>query len=254
MRDENAHEGSIDRVIGQRSWDALGLGDRSSALEGTLGEVSAFWVLCDAGSETACLQQSVAALGHRLFAWSTRLSAEKGVSPTVGSHVYLRRSIRRAGLKKFAHLPFVESLYSSYPSFDEEARDSVEALLRRNSGYALGIASPDGRPEQWVGAAQLLESHFSLSFDFENTIELESLRRRLVALYVSAAIVMGFMPIVPLNQHAVSGHVIFCASNSYEWVAGRLAVGDALPSVQEGRSSEREIFDLVAEGCDLAYL
>ncbi|MFF9395568.1 hypothetical protein [Streptomyces griseoluteus] len=242
-------------VIGQRSWDASGLGDRSSAIEGSLGNVSAFWMLCDPDGEMDCLGKTLASFtGHRLFAWSSRLSAEAVAPSEADAHVYFRRSIKRAGLKKFPQMSFVESSYSSYLDFGSEAQEALKPFLSRNSGYALGIGSSGADPERWTGAAQLMEDHFSLAYDFENTVELEAVRRKSVALYVSAAIVMGFMPIIPLNRHPLSGHVIFCPAESYDRVAGELAVGDRHFSTTEAESSEREIVGFFAEGGDLAYL
>ncbi|MBV1948059.1 hypothetical protein [Streptomyces sp. BV129] len=255
MRDENPRGSLSDGVIGQRSWDVHGMGGRSSALEGSLGDVSAFWILCDSESEMECLGRTVESFtGHRLFTWSSRLSAEAVAPAEADAHVYLRRSVKRAGLKAFPQLPFLDSSFSSYLDFGSEAQETVEPFLRRSSGYALAIGSSDAGPERWAGAAQLMEGHFSLARDFENTPELESLRRKSVALYISAAIVMGFMSIVPLNRHPVSGHVIFCPAESYDRVARALAAGEHRFSVRDAELREREIDKFFADGGDLAYL
>ena len=148
-------------------------------------------------------------------------------------------------------MPFVESTYRRYSHLNTDHHAEIEPLMHRNSGYALAIGAPDCISDGWAGAAQLLEGHFSLSFDFENTLGLESLRRKLATLYVLAAVEMGFMPLVPLNRHPDAGHVIFYRSSSYEAVAGKLAKYSA---VLDGDSGMQQITSFLSGGGGLAYL
>ncbi|MFF8478611.1 hypothetical protein [Streptomyces sp. NPDC015414] len=239
-------------ILGQPAWDVPAIAPHISALEGSLPEISAFWIMCDPVGELACLQETVAAFtDHQLFTWSTRILAEEQPPPSEDSRVYLRRFGRRAGLAKFSMLPFVKSTYLRHPRFQAEDHGDIEPLPRRNSGYALGIGAAECPSERWTGAAQLLEGHFSLAFDFENTVEMESLRRKLVALYVSTAIEMDLMPLIPLNRHPAGGHVLFCRSSSYSTAAEALAEHSA---VREGDSATQELITFLDSGGGLAYL
>ncbi|MFF7240286.1 hypothetical protein [Streptomyces collinus] len=239
-------------VLGQPAWNVPEIAPRISALEGCLSGVSAFWIMCDPVDELACLQETVAAFtDHQLFTWSTRILAEEQPSPSEDSRVYLRRFGRRPGLARFSMLPFVESTYLRHPRFEAEDHGDIEPLPRRNSGYALAIGAADCPSERWTGAAQLLEGHFSHAFDYENTVEMESVRRKLVALYVSTALEMDLMPLIPLNRHPAGGHVLFCRSSSYSTAAEALA--EHAP-VREGDSATQELATFLDGGGDLAYL
>lgn len=249
----NQSQNAVQKTIfGQPAWDYPGIDSRISALEGSLPGVSAFWIMCDPIDELTCLQETLAAFtDHQLFTWSTKILAEEQPAPSEDSRVYLRRFGRRAGLAKFSILPFVESTYLRHPRFKADDHGEIEPLPRRTSGYALGIGAADCPSERWTGAAQLLEGHFSLSFDFENTVEMESLRRKLVALYVSTAIEMDLMPLIPLNRHPAGGHVLFCRSSSYSTAAEALAEHSA---VREGDSATQELTTFLDSGGGLAYL
>ncbi|MHB9857555.1 hypothetical protein [Streptomyces sp. YIM S03343] len=238
-------------VVGQSVWDSVRVGSFLS-LEGDLPGISAFWVMCDAAEELTCLEESVASVSRNcLFSWSARISTDGQSDGRRDHHVYLKRAGRRAGLKKFPSMPFVESLYGRYLNFGSDCHEEIEPLLRRTSGYAIGIGYSDTASESWVGAAQLMESHFSLSFDFENTIELESLRSRLVALYVSVAVEMDIMPVIPLNRHPTAGHVIFCRANAYRSVAERLAEPFTM---LDGDAGLPKLTAFLGGGGGLAYL
>lgn len=240
-------------ILGQSTWDRPRGEWSLSVLEGSLlSEVSAFWVMCDPVNELLCLQETVASFGGcQLFTWATRISADEQPASGQNTHAYLTRIGRRAGIKKFPSMPFVESTYRCYSHLNADHYPEIEPLLHRNSGYALGIQVSGGRSDGWAGAAQLLEGHFSLAFDFENSPDLEALRRKLVTLYVSAAIEMGFMPLVPLNRHPAAGHVLFCHNSSYDAVAEKLGQNS---SVLDGDSGMQQIANFLDGGGGLAYL
>lgn len=238
-------------IAGQRTWNPDEAASVSST-EGELPGVSAFWVMYDPEKEEIGFRETLTAFSeHHLFTWSAGIATEERSLSPQDQEVCLHRAGLRAGTKKFPAMPFMESTYRRYRDVGTAAYSAVEPLLRKKSGYAFGIGPSELATDAWTGSAQLLESHFSLAFDFENTITLESQRRKLLSLYLEVSVGMGIMPFIPLNRHPLAGTVIFCSSSSYQAVADRLAT---ISTILEGESGAREIARLADAGGGMSYL
>ncbi|MEU0397924.1 hypothetical protein ABZ208_35255 [Streptomyces sp. NPDC006208] len=238
-------------IVGQRTWSPAEA-EPVAATEGELPGISAFWVMYDPAQEEADFSKTLRVFPeHHLFTWSAAIAAAEPSPSAADRTLSLHRTGLRAGTKRFPAMPFMESVYRRYPECGDVEYSAVEPLMRKRSGYAFGIGPSTLAAEAWTCSAQLLESHFSLAFDVENSVALEAQRRKLVSLYLEVAVGMGIMPLVPLNRHPLAGTVIFCSSASYHAVADRLTT---LAVILEGESGAREIARLAEAGGGMAYL
>lgn len=237
--DDNATPPQI-LVVGQQKWEPDTVASASS-LEGELRGVSAFWVMYAPEHEQAGFLKTLHAFpDHHLFTWAAGIKPEPPPEPATNDHehICLHRVGRRAGTKKFPQLPFMESTYRRYSHFDAADYPNLDRELHRGSGYALGIGPKDLPSDAWTVSAQTLETHFSWSFDIENTPAQEILRGKLLSTYVEAAVDKGIWPLVPLNRDPCAGIVFFCARVAYSAIANKLATIATSPLLEYEQANQ----------------
>ncbi|MFJ5709107.1 hypothetical protein [Streptomyces sp. NPDC093105] len=244
-------------IAGQSSWDATGIGSAVSSLDGPLEGIGAIWVFCDPTSEGDAWAATLPRLSRtRILTWSARLRPRGWEPPQEDdSHSLLWRSGPRARAHQFHGLPWVESRYQSFSNSESAVRELSGALAVRSSGFAYAVGDSRGRDEDlkdaWIQAAQIMESHFSLSRDFENSPLLESRRRRITNLYVTFCVEVGIFPLIPLNKHPNAGFVLFCPTVDFPDVFRRMTEG---ARHFEGGAATTRIREFIDHGGDLAYL
>ncbi|MFF9427480.1 hypothetical protein [Streptomyces sp. NPDC014746] len=239
-------------VAGQPHWDSEGIGSVVSSLDGPLDDVGAVWVFCDPSEERDVWAVLPALHQGEIFTWAAKLRPG-GWEPPVerDDRSLLWRSGERAATEQFPGLPRFESRYRVFPNTEPAVREVIGSLGTRSSGFACAVGDREEPRDSWIQSAQIMESHFSLSRDFKNSMDLESRRRRIASLYVRFAVEAGFFPVIPLNKHPHGGLVLFCPAESYPDVFRRMASG---VTTLEGSDATQRINDFLGQGGDLAYL
>lgn len=240
-------------IAGQPRWDPEEIGSVVSSLDGPLGDVGAVWVFCDPSEEGNAWANALTALHQGgIFTWSAKLRPGGWEPPGErDEHSILWRSGQRAATEQFPRLPRFESKYQVFPNTEPVVRDVIGDLGARSSGFACAVGDSEEPRDSWVQSAQIMETHFSLSRDFKNSVDLESRRRRIASLYVMFSIEAGFYPVIPLNKHPHAGLVLFCPAERYPEIFRRMARG---VTALEGSKATTQIKDFLGQGGDLAYL
>ncbi|MEU2116738.1 hypothetical protein ABZ567_14045 [Streptomyces sp. NPDC016459] len=240
-------------IAGQPRWDPEGIGSVVSSLDGPLGDLGAVWVFCDPSEEGNVWASALPALQRgNIFTWSAKLRPEGWDPPSErDEHSMLWRSGQRAATEQFQGLPRFESKYQVFPNTEPAVRDVIGNLGTRSSGFACAVGDREEPRGSWIQSVQIMETHFSLSRDFKNSIDLESRRRRIASLYVRFSVEAGFFPVIPLNRHPHAGLVLFCPAESYPDAFRSMARG---VTALEGSKATTWINDFLGQGGDLAYL
>ncbi|MFD0143520.1 MULTISPECIES: hypothetical protein [unclassified Streptomyces] len=222
-------------------------------MEGPLGNVGAVWVFCDPAEESDTWASTLPNLRQeRIFTWTAKLRPEDWEPPAMADeHAILWRSGKRVSTHNFPGLPRYESKYEAIPNTSREVRAFVSGLTTRSSGSACAAGGNHQESDSWVQAALLMETHFSLSRDFKNTIDLEGRRRIVTSLYLRSCIEAGLLPVIPLNKHPYAGFVIFCPTESYSDVLRDIGRESR---IFEGSEAESLIIRFLGQGGDLGYL
>ncbi|MFH9723586.1 hypothetical protein ACH4M4_11515 [Streptomyces sp. NPDC017254] len=240
-------------IAGQSRWDPEEIGSVVSSLDGPLGDVGAVWVFCDPSQEASSWASALTALHQdEIFTWSAKLRPGGWEPPgETDEHSILWRSGQRAAAEQFPGLPRFESRYQVFPNTEPAVRDVIGELGARSSGFACAVGDREAPRNSWTQSAQIMETHFSLSRDFKNSMGLESRRRRIASLYVRFSVEAGLFPVIPLNRHPHAGLVLFCPAESYPESFRRMARG---VTALEGGEATKRIHDFLGQGGDLAYL
>ncbi|MEE1817913.1 hypothetical protein PUR59_23190 [Streptomyces sp. SP18ES09] len=240
-------------IAGQPRWDSEGIGAVVSSWDGPLGDVGAVWVFCDPSEEEDVWASALPVLRRAaIFTWSAKLRPEAWEPPVErDERSLLWRSGQRAATEQFADLPRFESRYQVSPNTEPTVRDVIGDLGTRSSGFACAVGDRAEPGDSWIQSAQIMETHFSLSRDFKNSMDLESRRRRIASLYVRFSVEAGFFPVIPLTKHPHAGLVLFCPAESYPDIFRRMSSG---VTALEGSDAKQRINDFLGQGGDLAYL
>ncbi|MEV6754060.1 hypothetical protein [Streptomyces sp. NPDC051214] len=243
-------------VVDQPVWGEIGVGSRLDALDALPDSVASAWVLAEPQDEVLCWSRLLPLLGDRsVFTWTTRLleaSAEPEEEDGTNSSS-LRRVTRRPSLRSFPSRPYLESRLDRHDdvvNVVDDLYERVRPLLRRSSGFAIGIASAEKPVGEWSTVTKVLESHFVLASESANSPQMEGFRRRLVSLYVEVALELGFMPVLPLDRNVRSGFVIFCDRSDLPDVLDSVAQPEGALS---GRPGSDAIKQLIEAGGGLGY-
>lgn len=147
--------------------------------------------------------------------------------------------------------PYFESTFERAKNSQPTVGEFIGNLSVRGAGFAFALGNEEVSSEEWLQVSSQMESHFSLYRDFNNTPELESIRRGIASLYVRHSVTLGFLPVIPVNKHPDAGFVLFCATEArtevVDWLTGACDV------LEDDAALERigRFLDL---GGDLAYL
>lgn len=237
---------------GQPLWDSKGVGSFVSSLEGDLKHVGAVWIFCDPSSEQEVWAELLPRLSwNSIFTWSARCRPEQNDQQhPEDTSVLLLRSTKRVARTLFQRMPFFEESYREITNNESEAKQLIDALHVRSTGFAMALGDSEDSQNSWLSTAQLMAHHFSLSRDFQNTTELELQRREIVSLYVKSCVANDLLPLIPLNGHPKSGFVLFCNSEKYTEIFHTLGSGGV---ALEGEQARNSIQDFIDAGGDLAY-
>ncbi|MFF6904914.1 hypothetical protein ACFY9Q_03120 [Streptomyces sp. NPDC012389] len=252
MTGENLRESVRWTASGQAFWDSQSVGSFVSSLEGDFENTGAIWIFCDPLSEKEVWAELLPRLTQRsIFTWSARCCPEQSDQEESGdNNTLMLRSTKRIARKLFQGMPFFEERYRALTNGESEAEHLIDALRVRSTGFAIALGDYEESRDSWLSTAQLMAHHFSLSRDFQNSVELELQRREIVSLYVRSCVANNLIPLIPLNGHPKSGFVLFCNSESYPEIFRTLSDG-GVPL--EGEQARKNILDFVGLGGDLAY-
>ncbi|WP_406289427.1 hypothetical protein [Embleya sp. NBC_00896] len=213
-------------------------------IAGVRADVGALWLACDRNRDGEFWERfSVGAesAGFGLCIWKGRLVADlDGAEETTSAG--LRRSSRVAlhSIPARRAMEFSTSCTGS-PAAQFPTLRPMD--FGRSSGIAAALAVPEySKPDLWPLAAGLMESHYRLSFDVENTRTLEQARAEIVGAYVNLVVEFGMAPIVSLNGHPYSGFAVFGEARVLDAVAEGLTAGAATEF--DGNANIRRAFAL----------
>ncbi|MER5306853.1 hypothetical protein ABT034_03500 [Streptomyces sp. NPDC002773] len=235
-------------------WTPEGIGSRVSSLESDLPELSAAWVLCERNDETHTWASFLTKAPQKdVFLWGAALRPQPEAAPpaTNDRHTISSRTLERVRTDRFPMLPYFESTFERAKNSKETVGEFIENLSVRGTGFAFALGHEAADPGEWLQASSLMESHFSLYRDFNNSPTLESIRRGITSLYVRQSVALGFLPVIPLNKHPDAGFVLFCATDT------RTEIVDWLTEacdVLEGDAALERVSRFLDLGGDLAYL